>query len=227
VLLDVGHEGNVAGEVGIGPLAGADLGGENPAAVVDPGDADPFAFLEFLERLLDGDAVHTPAEEHHLGARTPVVAVHHLIAAPGEGGQSSIASREEAGEVERGAGLGGGPEDAQGHVGLVTGEFRGGDGHQLGVLGEVGVPDDAGIDGAQLHVIGDVVDGGFEDLGLGGERLPEVGAFQGGAGDAADGGGVGVGEGHGHFGALEIVEALNALGIAASDHDDRGHAGDR
>mgnify|MGYP000311204997 CR=1 FL=1 len=71
------------------------------------------------------------------------------------------------GEVKSGAGLGGRPENTERHLAGFPTELRGRNGDEIGILTQRRVPNDAGVDGPEFDVVGDIVDGGFEHLGLG------------------------------------------------------------
>ena len=88
-----------------------------------------------------------------------------------------------------------GVQDADRDIGAEAFQFGRLDGGEFRVLGNGGVPDDAGIDAAEFHVVGDVAHGGLEDGGGGREGRPLATAGEGGPGQGTDGGGVGVGKG--------------------------------
>jgi hypothetical protein len=224
--LHFAHEGDVAGEIGIGPLAGLHLRHEDAAAVVDPRDVGALAFLEATEGLLDGHAVDPAAVEHDFGFLGPRVAVDGSKPRLPEGRLSAVAGGEVAGEVKGGAGLLGTGENAGVDFGGESGELGEFDGQQVGVLAGGGVPHESGVGGAEFHVVGDLADGGFEDPGAGGDGVPAAELAEAVADAASDRRGLGIGEGERDLGAEEVVEGADRLGVGARDDGDGSEVGE-
>ncbi len=219
------HERLIAGEIGVGVLAGLHVGDEDAAAVVLGDDLDPLACLELLEGLLDGRPQHGPRVQHELRPVGPIVALHDLEAVLLEQRQTAVAGGEVAGEAQSCGRLPAAGQHGHRDAGRHAVELRQAHRFQSFHLPHRGVPDEAGIDGADAHVVGHVVDGHRGDGGAAVDLVPALGLAEGVARDLADGGGVGVGLRQAHVGPQQVVETGDLLRVTGGDGEDGMHVG--
>jgi len=206
--LDHAHEGDVAGEIGVGEvgaqgvalLHGLHLGDQQPAAGVARLDVRSFPLAELLEQIVDRRLEHGPAHEHQLGPVLPHVGVlERLEGVLVEGQLAAVAGRQVAGEVQRPRGMPAGRHHPERHLfeGFL-GQRRRVDGldveHARG-----GVPHDGRVGRAELDGLGGLVDRPHQgDLGAGlpgplEEGVPRAAGAQGPPGRLAHGRQLGVG----------------------------------
>ena len=166
------EEGLIAGEVGVRRRPRVHLCDEDPAAVVDAGDAHSLALLKGADGVVDRGVQHPAAEEQELWPLLPEVAVHGLIAHLFEEGEPSVPRGEEAAKAQRSGRLLGGLEDADRHGLTPARELWQVDALQAIELIDGGVPHQAGVEAPEVQVIGEVHHGGLCDLRRALDALP-------------------------------------------------------
>ena len=140
---------------------------------------------------------------------------------------TAITRREEAREPQRRRGLFAAREHARADVRDEIRDRRDRDGREFGILADGGVPDETGVGGTELQVVGDVVDGRLEDGRVRAQRLPVADFLQGVARELAHGGGIGIGLRHAHFRPQQVGERGDFLWIGAGYGEDDAHLGER
>ena len=175
------------------------LGCQDAAAVIDRVDGDPFAAFKRTNCRFNRAAIDRTCEKGYFRLRGPPVAVDRFDSTTGKRCQPFVGRGDESGKMEGSGGVLGkrGDRNLDDRGAAIEGRVANGD--QFGILCSGGIPDDGGVDAADLHGIGCIGDRWLDDGGVFFDSEPVARGREEAAGFFTDGRGIRISEGIPHL----------------------------